>query len=118
MQALLAGALIAGTTDGGGGAGGGISSLAIFGVFFVAMYFLLVRPQRKRQKEQQQLVESLEVGLDVVTIGGVHGTIDELGDEWVDIQVSADGTVLRVQRQAIARAVNATVDEDASDDDE
>lgn len=105
MGALTATHVLA---DAGSQSGGSpIGSLLIFALFGVVLYFLLIRPQRKRQQEQQKLVQSLAVGADVVTIGGLHGTVEELGDDWVDLVVSGDGTVLRFQRQAIARRVDA-----------
>lgn len=85
---------------------GALVPIVLFGA---VMYFLIIRPQRKRQREQQDLQESLAVGADVVTIGGLHGTVEELGDDWADLVVDADGTVLRFQRQAIARTVRAEV---------
>ena len=92
--------LLASTADATGG--GGIAQLAIFAVFGLALWFLLIRPQQKRQKEQQQLLSKLEPGLDVVTVGGLHGRIVDVSDDWVDLQVDEDGTVLRYQRQSIA----------------
>ncbi len=94
------------------GSGGGLAQLGIFAVFGAALWFLLIRPQQKRQKEQQQLLSKLEVGLDVVTVGGLHGTIVDVSDEWVDIHVDQDGTVLRYQRQAIASITTPGSDED------
>ena len=87
------------TTTGGGG---GFAQLAIFAVFGLALWFLLIRPQQKRQKEQQQLLSTLAVGQDVVTVGGLHGTITDVSDEWIDLQVDQDGTVLRFTRQAVS----------------
>jgi preprotein translocase subunit YajC len=95
--------------------GGGIAQIAIFAVFGVALYFLLIRPQQKRQKQQQSLIEKLEPGLDVVTVGGLHGTIDDVSDAWVDLTVDQDGTVLRFQRQAIA-SITRPGDEDENED--
>ena len=86
----------------GESSGGGLAQLAIFAMFGLALWFLLIRPQQKRQKEQQQLLSKLEPGLDVVTIGGLHGRIVDTSDDWVDLQVDEDGTVLRYTRQAIA----------------
>ena len=94
---------------------GTILPLVLFGAI---MYFLIIRPQRKRQQEAQELQESLSVGADVVTVGGLHGRIDDLGGEHVDLVVDADGTVLRFQRSAIARTITpSTVDESSGDDD-
>lgn len=105
--------LLADTADTGGGSG--VTQLVIFAVFGLALWFLLIRPQQKRQKEQQALLEKLEAGLDVVTVGGLHGTIVDVSDEWVDLQVDQDGTVLRFQRQSVA---SITSGDDAGDDQE
>lgn len=104
--------LLADAADTGGG-GSGFTQLAIFAVFGLALWFLLIRPQQKRQKEQQALLEQLEAGLDVVTVGGLHGTIVDVSEEWVDLQVDQDGTVLRFQRQSVA---SITRDDDGEDD--
>ncbi len=110
--------VLASTTD-AASSGGGLGQLALFGAFFAAMYFLLVRPQRKRQAEQQQLLDSLEVGAAVVTIGGLHGVVESIDGATVDLVVDADGTVLRFARNAVASTVTpgGTDDEVASDAD-
>ena len=72
-------------------------------VLMVAIfYFLLIRPQQRRARQQRSLVESLDVGDEVVTIGGLFGRIMELDDETVTIDSGA-GTRLRYLKQAVAR---------------
>ncbi|MDI6900175.1 MAG: preprotein translocase subunit YajC [Anaerosomatales bacterium] len=66
------------------------------------MYLLFIRPQMKRQKEHQALMESLGVGDPVVTIGGIFGSIRTLDAERVGIEV-APNVIIEVSRQAIAR---------------
>jgi preprotein translocase subunit YajC len=78
--------------------------LVIFAVFIAIMWFLMIRPQQKRQREHQQLVDSLTRGDDVVTIGGLHGRVDAVAEDYVDLEVT-DDLVLRFQKQAIARKV-------------
>jgi preprotein translocase subunit YajC len=70
-------------------------------IIFVLFYFLLIRPQQKRQKEHKQMVEALEVGQEIVTGGGVLGKVTGVGELWVTVEV-ADGVSLKVQRQTIA----------------
>jgi preprotein translocase subunit YajC len=70
-------------------------------IIFVLFYFLLIRPQQKRQKEHKQMVEALEVGQEVVTGGGVLGKVTGVSELWVTVEV-ADGISLKVQRQTIA----------------
>jgi preprotein translocase subunit YajC len=72
-------------------------------VLMVAIfYFLLIRPQQRRARQQRALVESLDVGDEVVTIGGLFGRIMEVDDEAVTIDAGA-GTRLRFLKQAVAR---------------
>ena len=68
----------------------------IFGVF----YFLMIRPQRKRQKEHQELVQELQKGDRVVTAGGIYGQIESLSDDSVVLKVES-GTTLRIARGSI-----------------
>lgn len=69
-------------------------------LIFVVFYFLLIRPQNKRQKEHREMVANLSVGDEVVTAGGVLGKVTELGEQFVQVEVS-DGVVLKVQRHTI-----------------
>ncbi len=72
-------------------------------VLMVAIfYFLLIRPQQRRARQQRSLVESLDVGDEVVTIGGLFGRIMEVDEESVMIDAGA-GTRLRFLKQAVAR---------------
>ncbi|MBN2404599.1 MAG: preprotein translocase subunit YajC [Coriobacteriia bacterium] len=66
------------------------------------MYLLFIRPQMKRQKEQQALMASLEVGDRIVTIGGVFGTIASLEGDRVGLEV-APGIIIEFARSAVAR---------------
>jgi len=63
-------------------------------------YFLLIRPQRKRQQETREMQSSLQVGSKVVTIGGLHGVVDML-DEKIIVIESPDGSKLTFDRHAI-----------------
>ena len=69
-------------------------------LIFVVFYFLLIRPQQKRQKEHRSMVEALQSGDEVVTAGGVLGKVTAVGDQFVSVEV-ADGVVLRVQRHTV-----------------
>src|SRR5918992_4267601 len=86
-------------------------------VLMVAIfYFLLIRPQQRRVRQQRQLVDSLHVGDEVVTIGGLFGTILEIDDETVTIDAGS-GTRLRYLKQAVARKfVEENEDEEASEE--
>jgi preprotein translocase subunit YajC len=95
----------------GGEAAAGIGNFAILALLMVVFYFLLIRPQQKRAKQQRKLVSSLEVDDRVVTIGGLHGTIRMVEEDVVHLDV-AQGLLLTFAKQAIARRV---VEADAGD---
>lgn len=87
-------------------------------LFFVAMYFVLIRPQRKRQQDVVNMQKALGPGDEIITIGGLHGEITEINDDYVDLLVSSDGLVLRYKRSAIAdvtRSTDAVAGDDALD---
>ena len=71
-------------------------------LMLAVFYFLLIRPQQRRARAQRDLVQSLDVGDEVVTIGGIHGIIAEVDDETVMIDVGG-GTRIRFIKQAVAR---------------
>lgn len=77
--------------------------LPILGMF-VVLYFIMIRPQMKRQKEQRAMIEALAKGDEVVTAGGVLGRISKLGDSVLHIEV-ASGVELQVQRSAVAQVL-------------
>ncbi len=80
---------------------GGLLGFLPLMILFVAFYFFLIRPQMRRQREHQKLVEGLSKGDEIVTSGGVLGRITEVGDNYVKVDV-AKGVELKVQRQAIS----------------
>ncbi len=81
-----------------------VTNFVVFGVFIALMWFLLIRPQQRRQKQQRELLASLRRGDDVITVGGLHGRIQTLTDDYVDLEVT-DDVVLRFQRSSVARKV-------------
>lgn len=89
------------------------SSLLLLGLMILIFYFLLIRPQQKRLKMHQQLIRSLQPGDEVVTVGGVFGTVERLDDDDVWLEV-APGTVLRFSRQAVSRKVEQPAEEDST----
>lgn len=71
------------------------------------MYFLLIRPQKKREKETAQMRNALQVGDEIITIGGICGKIVKLKDESLIIQVGADKVKFEVMRWSISKVVNS-----------
>jgi len=83
--------------------GAGISSLVFLALMVGIFYLLIIRPQRKRARAQQELSESLHVGDQVRTIGGIHGVVTSLDDTSVVLRVE-DGQI-RLTRRAIGTRV-------------
>ena len=88
-------------TDGSEGDTGSIWPMIIFlALIFGLFYFVMIRPQRKRQKEHETLMQELQKGDRVMTAGGIYGTIESLSDDSVVIKVES-GATLRVARGSV-----------------
>ena len=74
-------------------------------VLLALMWFLLIRPQRRRQQETQRLIESISVGKEIVTAGGLYGTVTEVAHDEVRVEI-ADGVEVRVAKRAVAGVVS------------
>ncbi|MDG4830278.1 preprotein translocase subunit YajC [Solwaraspora sp. WMMD1047] len=92
-----------------GGAGGFLPIMMIV-LLFGVMYFMMIRPQQKRRKEAEQMQSSIGPGDEVVTIGGLYGTVTSVDQETVMLEV-APGVQTRYARPAIARVVTQTTPE-------
>ncbi|GAA6137613.1 preprotein translocase subunit YajC [Arenicella sp. 4NH20-0111] len=77
-----------------------LTSLLPMVALFVVFYFLLIRPQQKRQKEHKNMVAGLAKGDEVVTMGGVLGKISAIDDNFITLEISK-GVEIRVQRQSV-----------------
>lgn len=71
---------------------------------FVVLYFIMIRPQMKRQKEHKAMVEALAKGDEVVTAGGLLGKIAKLGDTYLHVEV-ANGVEIQIQRSAVVQVL-------------
>ena len=89
---------------------GGLLSLLPIVLIFVVMYFLMIRPQKKQEKEAQEMRDSLAVGDEVTTIGGIIGEIVSIKDETVVIETTKAGTKIRFLKSAI-RSVDVSAED-------
>ncbi|MFW6005939.1 MAG: preprotein translocase subunit YajC [Candidatus Bipolaricaulota bacterium] len=80
--------------------------LVVFGGIF---YFLLIRPQRKKQQQHEDLVNNLKAGDQVITAGGIHGSVTEVLEEDLLIEVE-DGTVMKIQQDSVVETKSEAVD--------
>jgi preprotein translocase subunit YajC len=102
--------------------GGGAAIIIWILVFFGIFYFLAIRPQRRQRQAHSQMVTMLKKGDEVVTIGGIFGTVTRIGDDWVELEI-AKRTKARCLKRAISSITSIVEDEDedeyieAADDD-
>lgn len=97
---------LAAQEEGGEQASGSSWTFLIYIVIFVAIfYFLLIRPGQKQKKEHKRLVDSINKGDEIVTAGGIYGTIKRVGDDFVMVEV-AKKTTVKLSRASIARTIS------------
>lgn len=80
--------------------GGGIMDFLPLVALFAVFYFMVLRPQQKRAKEQKVMLEALQKGDEVVAVGGVLGRVSKVGENYVGVEI-ADGVTINVQKSAI-----------------
>lgn len=106
-----------GTDDGapaGKGGLGGLGAMPFFIGMFVIMYFVMIRPQQKRAKEQRARVDSLKIGSKVISAGGIHGLVTNVSDKTVTVKVS-DNSKIKFEKASISQVFSD--DKDRSDTD-
>jgi preprotein translocase subunit YajC len=102
--------------------GGGAAIIIWILVFFGIFYFLAIRPQRRQRQAHSQMVTMLKKGDEVVTIGGIFGTVTRIGDDWVELEI-AKRTKARFLKRSISSITSIVEDDDedeyieAADDD-
>ena len=87
-----------------GAAGGGLPMLIMMIVLFGLMYFMMIRPQMKRQKEHRQMVSALAKGDEVVTNGGIAGRVDDVGETFITVEI-APNVKIKVQKGAVSQVL-------------
>ena len=94
------------------------SLLVTFGplvLIFVVFYFILIRPQRKKDKQVKEMLNNLKAGDRVCTIGGIYGTIVGIRDDTVTLSVGRDNTNMVIARWGIRSVEEITIENDAQD---
>lgn len=87
-----------------GGQGSGISSIIMMVAIFAIFYFLMIRPQQKKQKELKSMIEALKKGDEVLTAGGILGRIKELDEQYIEIEI-ANNVTIKMQRNSIVNVL-------------
>jgi len=91
-----------------------VSFLIIMVLLLVVMYVLMIRPQRQRQQQQQAMIERASVGDDILTTGGIYGTVTEAEGDDVVVEI-ADGLHVHMTRRGIAAVLPPETDDDEED---
>ena len=81
-----------------------IGTLALPALLLVVFYFLLIRPQSKRAKEQQEMLSKVAVGDEIATAGGILGKVTEVGDQFLSVDI-ADGVNVKLQKFQVAKVL-------------
>lgn len=97
-------------SDGGSKGTGamGYSSLIFLILMFVVMYFILIRPQKKKEKESKAMQSSLQVGDEIVTIGGIVGLVVQVNEDTVVIETTSNRNKLRIKNWAVQENITMT----------
>ena len=83
---------------------GGLGQMLPIVLMFVVLYFVMIRPQMKKQKEHKAMIEAIAKGDEIVTAGGILGKVTKVGDSYVGLEV-ANGVEVQVQRSAVVQVL-------------
>ena len=106
-------AVAEGEMPAGAGLLGTLISLLPMILIFVVFYFMLIRPQRKKEKKVQEMLNALKVGDRVSTIGGIYGTITNIKDDTLELSVGRDNVKLMFARWAIRQVEDVAIENDS-----
>ena len=111
MNQLVSGLALAQNAPAANPTGSMISTIVTFGLVFVIFYFLIIRPQNKKQKEAQKMIDAIKKGDKVVTVGGIHATVASVKETTVILKVD-DNVKMEFSKSAV-QAVTAKGEEKA-----
>lgn len=94
-----------------------VSMLVMWGAIIAVMYFLMIRPQKKKQKEEQRMRESVRVGDEITTIGGICGRVVSIKEDTLVIETGADRSKMTIKKWAL-QSCDTVHDGPADDDDD
>lgn len=101
-----------------GGIGSNVISIVFLVLMLVVMYFVMIRPQRKRQKEEAQMRNNLRVGDEITTIGGICGRVLQVKEDALVIETGADRSKMTIKKWAIQSCDTVHEPDDIDDDDD
>ena len=105
--------LQAGSGSGGGMFGGGTTTLVFMGMIILVFWLFFIRPQTKKQKDQKKFIEDLQRGTKVVTIAGIHGTVNKVNEDGtINLEVSP-GSYIKMEKASISMEMTAAINKAA-----
>ena len=102
-------------TAGGAAGPGPLVNLMPIALMFVILYFLMIRPQQKRARDHETMVQNLKRGDDIVTSGGIHGKVHTIADKILTVEI-APNIRIRLDREQVASVLRASRPEDRDKD--
>ncbi|MEK6755418.1 MAG: preprotein translocase subunit YajC [Bacteroidota bacterium] len=96
------------TPDAGGGF---MQTIILFGLIFVIFYFMIIRPQQKRQKDRQKMLDAVKKGDKIITGGGIHGTVVGMEEKTVLVQI-ADNVKVKLDRGSVTAVIREAEPDD------
>ena len=97
------------------GKSGGSSTLILMGGMIVVFYFFMIRPQSKKAKKQKEFINNLQKGDKIVTIAGIHGTVNKVNDDSTLVLETSPGSYIKIERSAISMEWTANVNKPAAE---
>ena len=106
--------LQAGSGSGGGMFGGSTTTLVFMGMIILVFWLFFIRPQTKKQKDQKKFIEDLQRGTKVVTIAGIHGTVNKVNEDGtINLEVSP-GSYIKMEKASISMEMTAAINKAAT----
>jgi preprotein translocase subunit YajC len=91
-----------------------VGNIVLFGFLFLFIYFVMIRPNKRARAEHQRMVESVEPGDEIMTTTGIFGTVKNVGDEEISVEI-ATGVQVRMVKRAIASRVSENLETESED---
>jgi preprotein translocase subunit YajC len=98
------------------GKGSSTSTLILMGMMIVVFYFFMIRPQAKKAKQQKQYITDLQKGDKIVTIAGIHGTINKINDDNTVMLETSPGSYIKIEKSAISMEWSAALNKPAAEE--
>jgi len=99
--------IIAMAPQGQGQGGGMFSTLIMFALIILIFYFMILRPQQKKQKDREKMLNDVQKGDKIVSVGGIHGTVVGLEDKTLLVQIS-DNVKVKLEKSAVSSVLRST----------